>query len=259
MNNNRYIEDALANGYNFNISSYLSRGLDIFKKNPGGYIGYTLLFFIISMTISFIPILGTLIGIAVNPALTVGAPIAAHMQEKYSDREFGNFFKGFEHFAQLLVANILVTIIYLITALPLIFMLGFTFFASMASGDPEALVESIGDLAGLGIWIFVFILLFTYLSISLRWTNYLIVFHQYDAVSAIKTSWALTNRKWFLHLGFVLLAGLIMILGVFALIVGIIFVIPIIFAADYAGFADVTGLNRKDDIIDEIGRETDLV
>ncbi len=259
MKNKNLIESAITNGYNFNIGNYITRGMDIFKKNPGGYIGYTLLFIVISMTISFIPILGTLIGIAINPALMVGIPIAAHKQEKSSDMEFGNFFKGFDHFAQLLVANILVTIIYLIIALPLIFMLGFTFFASMATGDPSALMESTGELASFGIWILLFILLFTYVSISMRWTNYLIVFHQYDAVSAIKTSWALTNKKWIFHLGFALLAGLMLLAGVIALFVGIIFVIPIIFAADYAGYADVTGLNRNDDVIDEIGTETDLV
>ena len=93
----------------------------------------------------------------------------------------------------------------------------------------------------------------------MRCTNYRIVFHEYDAISAIKTIQALTNKKWIFHLGFALLAGLMLFAGVIALFVGIIFVIPIIFAADYAGYADVTGLNRNDDVIDEIGIETDLV
>ena len=34
MKNKNLIESAIANGYNFNIGNYISRGMDIFKKNP---------------------------------------------------------------------------------------------------------------------------------------------------------------------------------------------------------------------------------
>nr|HMU02299.1 hypothetical protein [Saprospiraceae bacterium] len=76
---------------------------------------------------------------------------------------------------------------------------------------------------------------------------------KYDAVEAIKTSWKLVNKNWFMHLAFGVLAFLAMLGGMIALIIGILFVIPIVAIADYAGFADITGLNKKDDIIDEIG------
>ncbi len=49
------------------------------------------------------------------------------------------------------------------------------------------------------------------------------------------------------------------IIVVTAFIEVIILVIPIIFAADYAGYADLTGLNRNDDVIGEIENGTDLV
>ena len=54
-----------------------------------------------------------------------------------------------------------------------------------------------------------------------------------------------------------MLAFLALMGGVIALIVGIIFVIPIVAIADYAGFADITGLNQDNDIIDEIGSISD--
>ena len=258
MQRRKTIDESIQNGYDFNIGAYISKGFELFKGNPGGYLGFTVVFIIISFITSVIPILGTLVGIGINPPLMVGIPMAAHKQENYSDIEFGNFFKGFDHFAQLIVANIITILIYIIISLPLIFMLGFTFISALASGDADTVMDSFDSFAGIGIWIILFILLFIYVGISLRWTNYLIVFHGYDAVSAIKTSWLLTNKKWFLHVGFVILCGLIMILGMFALLVGIIFALPVIFAADYAGFAYVTGLNRTNDDIDEIGSEPEF-
>lgn len=253
MSYNPHIESAIENGYEFKIGEYFSKGLEIFKKNPGGYLGYVVVFSLISMVANFIPILGSLIGIVLNPPLGVGFAIAAHKQEVSGSDEFGNFFRGFDYLAQLIVANIIMIIIYIVLAIPLIFIVGFSTIMAFASGDPEAIMESSSQLASMGIGFFVMFVIFLYVMISLRWTNYLIVFHNYDAVEAIKTSWKLINKRWFMHLAFGALAFLALLGGIIALIIGILFVIPIVAIADYAGFADITGLNKKDDVIDEIG------
>ena len=44
MKNKNLISEAIANGYNFNIGNYISRGMDIFKKNPGGYTCHVIYF-----------------------------------------------------------------------------------------------------------------------------------------------------------------------------------------------------------------------
>jgi membrane-anchored glycerophosphoryl diester phosphodiesterase (GDPDase) len=246
MENRKYIEQALENGYEFRIGEYLSRGFEIFKNNPGGYLGYTVLYLLISFVVALIPFLGTIIGVFISPPLTVGIPIAAHLQVRNGSTEFGNFFKGFDDFAQLLVANIITLLIYILLLIPVVFILGFSFFSALATSDPEAISDVFSSLQGLGLGFTVIILLFTYVVVSLRWTNYLIVFFKYDAVSAIKTSWQLTNKKWFYHLAFVIIFGFAAFLGVIALFVGIILVIPVILAADYVGFVDVTGLNNAE-------------
>ena len=71
MSYNPHIESAIQNGYDFKIGDYFNNGLEIFKKNPGGYLGYVVVFFLISMVTGLIPILGTLIGIVINPPLLV--------------------------------------------------------------------------------------------------------------------------------------------------------------------------------------------
>jgi hypothetical protein len=257
MSYNSQIESAIQNGYDFKIGDYFNKGLEIFKKNPGGHLGYVLVFIVISSVTSFIPFLGTLIGVVINPPLGVGFAIAAHKQEKSGSDEFGNFFRGFDYIAQLLVANIIKMIVYVIIALPLVFILGFSLISAFMTGDVDSIMESSSQIASMGLGFFVIFFIYIYVAVSLRWTNYLIVFHKYDAVEAIKTSWKLVNKNWFAHLGFGVLAFLALMGGVIALIVGIIFVIPIVAIADYAGFADITGLNQDNDIIDEIGSISD--
>ncbi|MEY3422435.1 MAG: hypothetical protein RIR48_2749 [Bacteroidota bacterium] len=259
MSGRNTIQQAIDYGYEFKIGDYFSRGFRIFKDNPGGFIGFAVLFFIITIVIQMIPLLGFLIAIVVSPPLSVGIAIASHKQEKDGDMAFGNFFKGFDYIGQLIVAYIIMLVVYLIIALPLIFMVGFELISSFASGDPETILESSQELAKMGIWFFVFAIIFTYLGVCMRWTNYLIVFHKYDAVSAIKTSWQLVNKRWIWHFLFLLLCGLIIIGGFLALLVGIVVAYPIILAADYAGYADVSGLNQGDAEIEELGAEGDLV
>ncbi len=260
MGNNSHIASAIENGYDFKIGEYFSKGFEIFKKNPGGYLGFIVVFFLIYLVTNLIPLLGPLIGVVINPALGVGFAIAAYLQEKTGSEEFGNFFKGFDFLAQLLVANIIMIIIYVILAIPLIFIIGFSAIVAITSGDVDGVMDSFGQIASMGLGILFMMLLFFYVGMSLRWTSYLIVFHKYDAVEAIKTSWKLVNKNLIMHLAFGGLVILAMIGGIMALIIGIIFVIPIVAITDYVGFADITGLNRNNDIIDEIGSfKDDLV
>lgn len=89
--------------------------------------------------------------------------------------------------------------------------------------------------------------------------QFLIVFHQYDAITAIKTSWQLTNKQWFSHFIFILLVGLVILGGIILLIVGVVLAYPIVMAADYAGYADVTRLNDNSDVLDEIGQNSEFL
>ena len=258
MLNTQNIDHAIENGYDLKITEYFSRGWEYFKLRPLEYVGYIAVMFMITMFVNFIPVLGFIISIIVSPALSVGVPIFTQKLSRDEPAEFSNFFDGFKKLTPLIVAYVLMLLIYFIVALPMIFVVGFSVFASLAGGDPENTLESIQALTSMGIWIFLFFLIIMYVAVSLRWVLYLVYFHGYDAVEAIKTSWKLTNKKWLLHLGFVLLGGLLIIAGAFALVVGLLVAVPLYYAADYIGYADVTGLDQED-VLDEIGKDYDTV
>lgn len=260
METRRYIDSALDRGYQFRASDYLSRGWKTFTDNPGGYLGYGVLFMVITVILAFIPIIGQLVSFVISPPLSVGIPIAAHKQNTQGNTEFGNFFRGFDYLGQLLIAYLIQMLIYLIIALPIIIVLGYSFVGLMTDptnpDNSTAFAEAMVSKWPLFLITF---LVMIYVGVSLRWTNMLIVFHKYDAVDAIKTSWKLVGKNWFAHLGFVLLMAMVILLGFIALFVGIFVAFPVIMAADYAGYADISGLDKKDSEISDIGRAENLV
>lgn len=247
MANIQQVEHAAEHGYEFSISTYFSRGYESFKERVGEYIGYTVAYLVISLILSFIPIVGQLASLVIAGPLSLAYAIFTHRLHTNQTTEFSNFFDGFKKFGSLFATYILQMIIYLIIMLPAIFIIGFSFFMNMASGDPEAIMDSMDSLAANSILFLILIVIFIYVFISLRWSLHLNYFHDYSPVDAIKQSFRLVNKNWFSHFGFMFLCFVIGFLGVLALLIGLLVAIPVVGAADYHGFADVTGLGKEDD------------
>jgi len=253
MDPNKNIEEAIENGYSLRIGRYIERGFELFKVSPGYFIGFSIVSFMINMGVSMIPLLGMVGMLFIGPALQVGVPIVCRRIDRNESFEFGHFFDGFKKAQQLALAYLMIAVACAIFIVPLFLIFGLSsFFSDYMMAEPPSL-------AMLGL-LFLIIMLLFFIMISFRWTFYLIVFHDYTSIEAIKTSWKLVTKNWFAHLGFVFMAALIGLVGMIALGVGIFIALPIIFAADYAGYADVTGLNESNtDEIEEIGNESFIV
>lgn len=259
MANIQQVEHAAEHGYEFSISTYFSRGYESFKERVGEYIGYTVAYLVISVILSFIPIVGQLISLAIAGPLSLAYAIFTHRLHTNQSTEFSNFFDGFKKFGSLFATYILQVIIYMIIMLPAIFIIGFSFFMNMASGDKEAILDSMDLIAANSILFLILIVMFIYVAISLRWSLHLNYFYDYSPVDAIKQSFRLVNKNWFAHFAFVFLSNLVQILGVLALLFGLLVAIPVIWAADYHGFADVTGLGKEDDDVSYKSNYDELV
>lgn len=257
MASTKQLEDALNHGYEFNPTSYFSKGFEYFKERAGEFIGYTIVYLIISMVIGMIPFIGSLISFVISGPLAVGILIFTHRMHTNQDLEFSNFFDGFKKFTPLFATYILQMAFYFVLALPLIFIIGMEFVQAAALGDVEALMETgeiVMDNAGI---LFGYVLLFVYIGISFRWSLHLAYFHDYSPVNAIKTSFLLVNKNWFSHFLFILLAALAALGGFVALVIGIIVAIPVISIADYFGYAHVSGLgqqNNDEEMEDTLGQ-----
>lgn len=241
MRNTAYIEHAITNGYEMNISEYFAKGWKLFKLNAGAFIGFLFIYGTIMSVINLIPLLGFIINIIISPALTLGWAIMSYKLSTDQGNDFSFFFKGFDKLSELVVAAIIQFIITLVIATPMILILIFTVGASALFNATMGMDANLG--VGIILGLLVFGLILGYVTLCMRWTYQLIYFHDYKAMDAITTSFKLVNKRPLQHLGLVLLYTLTILGGILALIIGIFIAVPFIYCTDYCAFEDVTGMN----------------
>lgn len=252
------LQRSLSGGYEVKISDYLSRGFDIFKANAGAYIGYTILYFVISFFINLIPFLNIFGSILISPCLVFGFHLVSKsISADNIIPDFGMYFKGFDHFGKLVVIALLSMLLYVVLFLPLIGTIGFSAF-SMANANANEIMETL-----IGGPLFVLVLtmcVFLYLAICWIFSSMLAVFHDMSAWDAMETSRKLVTRNWFMIFIFCLLVGIIAISGTILLVIGLIVTVPLAFCYLYAAFEDIAGVpgagdEFADDGISEIGED----
>ncbi len=109
-------QELINKGYDTDVGEYIRKGMQIFQQDIGSFIGYTLLFFLITTVTAFIPF-GSLL---VAGPMSAGFFIVARKINKGEEYEFGTFFKGFDYFVPLLLWSLIGGIL---TALGIIFLI----------------------------------------------------------------------------------------------------------------------------------------
>lgn len=247
------LQNSIANGYSVNIGAYLSRGLDIMKQNMGGYIGYAFLGGFISLIVNFIPLLNIFGSIIITPCLLFGYHLVSHaISANRVIPPFGEFFGGFNKFGKIVVVTLLSAVVYIILFLPFIFVVGTgvisSIFSASSSGNPTAVTEAMAGLFGgsAAIILMITILAMVYISVSLMFAMLIAVFHNEEPVNALKLSWKVINKNWFMWFAFAILFGLIVGFSILLLFVGLFFAFPFYYCSIYAAFEDVCGVPEID-------------
>lgn len=97
------VNERIEKGYQTNIGDYIQKGFEIFGKDIGNFIGYTVLYFLINIIASFVPFASLL----VSAPLTAGFFIVAKKIHKGENYEFSTFFKGFDFFVPLILYSLI--------------------------------------------------------------------------------------------------------------------------------------------------------
>ncbi len=190
------------------LGEYLKTGWELFKRYPGGVIGFTLLYFLIQSALGIIPWIGWLASAAVSPVLLIGCFIVSAKMLQGGSPQFSDFFLGFRFFVPLLLTGLVG-----------------------------------GLLTGIG-----FLLLIipgVYLMVSYLFATNLVVDRRLDFWPALELSRGTINPIWFGMFGFLLLLVLVKLLGVIALLVGLLVSLPVSCCAVTAAYADLFGLQSN--------------
>ena len=243
------IEQIIQEGYDFKFGDYISRGFEIVQKNWGGFIGYTILFFLLTMVISVIPFVGPIANtFFISPALTVGFYLVANKIWKGQNTEFGDFFKGFDYIGQLALTALVQTLILVALIIPF-------YIFNKDSGLVEWYMELLNDPVGMQgstpplpqAWTYWLLLPVVYFGIAYSWSYMFVVFYKMQFWDAMESSRRLFAKKWFVDLGFYVVIGIIAAAGVILLCIGLLFTVPAVYSMMYAAFEDITQLNTESD------------
>lgn len=232
------VQQTIDRGYEFNFGEYISKGINLVTKNAGLFIAFTFVFLLITIVLSFIPLLGQLASsFVVGPCLGAGFLIAARRTDEGRALEFGDFFKGFDHIGQLVVMSIISLLLMVAAAIPFLAIAGFSYYTAIMSGD-------IPDIPPF--WTILLLIPVIYLSIAWSMGTYLVIFHDMQAWPALEASRQIVTQKWGYFFLLFLVAGILAALGFIVLLIGILFTYAIAPCSMYAAFRDIVGVADED-------------
>jgi uncharacterized membrane protein len=217
--------------------SWIAEGWELFKRQPGMWIGIILIAFVIFIVLALIPFLGGLVATLLGPVFAGGIMLGCRALDSGNQLQIGHLFAGFRERTGTLIA---VGAIYLGASLVVMLVVGLTMGVGMAAmmgqGDPES-VQAMGMTMVLAMLIMFALLLPVIMAIWLAAP--LVVFHEHGAVDAMKGSFmgCLKNILPFLVygvIGFVLAIIASIPLGLGWLVLG-----PVMAGSIYASYRDI--------------------
>ena len=169
------IEDLVAHGYSVNLMDYLREGWRNFKRYPTGFLGFAMLFTVVSQgPLAFARIFGQLVSVFVQVIMMAGLAMVVWKQMQRDPIRFGDFFPDWNTAGRLLLCTII------------------------------GMLLIVGGL-------FLFVLPGIYLLVAYTFSYMLIVDRGYSAWQALEASRRVVNRNWWKVAG---LTGLMLILMV---------------------------------------------
>jgi uncharacterized membrane protein len=223
--------------------TWIAQGWDLFAKNPGIWIVNVILLLIISTALGVVPVLGHIASQLMYPVLIAGLMLGCRALQRGEPFEVAHLFAGFQNnTAQLVMLGLFTLIAWLLifaVVAGLLFVLGGGAIISAIVGGSVA-----GAVAGAAIMLMllgllVMMLLFIPVAMAVWFAPCLIVFHNLQAIDAMKLSFdaCLKNMIPFLVYGLVMF--IFCILATIPLGLGWLVLAPVGIATIYTGYRDI--------------------
>ncbi len=248
------LQSIYAGDYSFRMTDYISDGFKLLQQNIGGFIGFSLLYFVIVSIIGQLEqnltgVQTSFISYIINALWLPGFYIVASLMVQKKDYSFNNFFDGHKQAGKLIGVYLLMTIITLIPITPGIVSIVYTdgifeeleLMKEAAENEelyfPEISMQSI-------ILLIVGFVLMLYLQISYVWALPLATLTNLGVWQSLELSRKVVARKFFTYMGFVFLIGIVNMVGLMLLFIGIIATFPATMCATYLAFDDVFNISK---------------
>ncbi len=237
----------------------IQEGFRIAGKDWGLFIGFTVVFLVTSFILGLIPIVSQVLSTFIYPILAIGYYVAAHKLTTNSNLSFNNFFDGFQKTVPFLILTLLKTLIGLICAAPLIYLIfqafgGWedikTIMDNSSPGDVEVAQEKL-EIMKNGWRELSFPLLFVAFLLALipyllfMFSTFFVWFKNSEPADALKQSVTLVQNNIGQIIIFGILSALVAVISAIPCGIGLLFTIPALSCASYAAFASVVDLDEN--------------
>ena len=227
-------------------ASWIGEGWRLFVAAPGMWIAALLIWMVIQILLSLVPVLGSIGGVLLGPSFAIGMLAFAHGISSTGSADLSTLFAGFkDKLGALVVLGLLNFVLLLAVAaigcILLLTIIGTTAFSHFSS--PEQMMSAFlsgGMLKLLLMLLFVFALLAVVLSAYL-YAPGLVFFANQSAGEAMKQSFVACWRNWAPLLVMGLIAIVMFIIGGVTFGIALLVVLPVLLAANYASFKDMFG------------------
>lgn len=240
---NSKIEQLIENGFDFKFGDYISQGFEIFQKDMGNFILFSLLAVIGITLLIWVPVVGWF---GLIPILTAGVYIYAHKLHTGQQTTFSDFFKGFDNWGQLTMVGLMLFLFGQIASVPYYLTNTeiFSWYGELIS-DPEWAMQNQPPQPPLWAIPLQFLPWFVYALYI--WAIPFVVFNKMKFWDAMEASRKLVSTNYLLIFAFFLVITLIGMVGAIVCCIGIFATYPAYLCMSYASFADVTQLNVEPD------------
>jgi uncharacterized membrane protein len=218
--------------------AWIAQGWDLFKRQPGLWIGISIALFVILLVLAFIPLLGPLANAVLWPVLSAGLLLGCRALAEGGNLEFGHLFAGFrERFGTLVAVGAISFAISFAIGMLVAVVMGVGMFTMFGGGPgPDATPEALMTMT---LAMLVMFALLLPLMMALWFAPALVVFHDRGPVEAMQESFTgcLKNIVPFLVYG---LIGLVFaVLASIPVGLGWLLLGPVLIGSLFASYRDI--------------------
>jgi uncharacterized membrane protein/ribosomal protein L32 len=220
--------------------AWLVKGWWHFKQNPIAWMGGILVWFLIALVVSLIPMIGGIVLNLFTPVIAAGFIIGCRAQDEGDDFTLNHIFAGFSNnMGQLvLVGLIYFGALFLLTIVMTVGFFGLIGMQSMTAENPDMMMSMLLS-PGFLIALLLGFLIVIPLMMTYMFAPALVALDDMKALSAMKLSFVgcLKNLMPFTVYG--LLAMLLLFVGMLPFGLGLLIVFPLLTASLYSAYRDI--------------------
>ena len=230
--------------------SWISSSWELFRQQPGTWIGYIVALFGMSILLGYIPVVGDIVWMCIQPLLIAGVVYSCYTLRKEGAFVFADLFVAFQRKTGSLLITILIPFVFMIAmifAMGLLIGFAGSFIGSDLFGSNlEAMLRNILTNDGIAtilgaalLFIIIMIVTVSIFAMMLWFAPALVLMHDMAPFDAIKMSFSACLKNLLPGIVFFIMMSGLMLISIIPLFLGLLITVPMFFICHYTSYHSI--------------------